>query len=263
MGCSRFDPAMHGRPAWNAGKNVSTKRPLTQKQIWAIRFFLDREGRLRDRALFDLAINSKLRGRDFVKTKIGDVVAVSEMRNRATVIQQKTHRPVQFELTADVPASLLSWLERRGGSLTDFLFPSRVDHTGHLSTRQYALGRRMGHRDIPAQGRVRHSFPAPNQGRHDLRATRNIRVIQILLGHTKIENTVRYLRVDVRMHRCSRNELKSHFHAADRVGRSTDFGVLLTGGFSPAISLSSVTETPLDRHRKEPCALPSLVRVPE
>ena len=136
MGYSQFDPATQGRTAWNAGKTVGTKRPLTQKQIWAIRFFLDREGRLRDRALFDLAIDSKLRGCDLVKMTIGDLVAGADIRTRAIVIQQKTGRPVQFELTADVRASLLSWLERRGGALSDFVFPSRVDRTGHMSTRQ-------------------------------------------------------------------------------------------------------------------------------
>lgn len=119
MGYSRLDPAMQKRVAWNAGKNVGTKRPLTQKQIWAIRFHLDREGRLRDKALFHLAIDSKLRGCDLVKIKIGDVVAGSDIRNRAIVIQQKTNRPVQFELTADVRATLLTWLERRGGSTGD------------------------------------------------------------------------------------------------------------------------------------------------
>lgn len=82
MGYSRFDPAMQGRTAWNAGKNVGTKRPLTQKQIWAIRFHLDREGRLRDKALFHLAIDSKLRGCDLVKIKIGDVIAGIDVRNR-------------------------------------------------------------------------------------------------------------------------------------------------------------------------------------
>jgi integrase len=122
MGYSRYDPAVQGRVAWNAGKTVGTKRPLTQKQIWAIRFFLDREGRLRDRALFDLAIDSKLRGCDLVKIKIGDVVAGSDIRTRAIVVQQKTRRPVQFELTADVRASLLMWLERRGGAVTDYAF---------------------------------------------------------------------------------------------------------------------------------------------
>lgn len=75
MGYSQHDPVMQCRPAWNAGKSVGTKRPLTQKQIWAVRFFLDREGRLRDRALFDLAIDSKLRGCDLVKIKIADLVS--------------------------------------------------------------------------------------------------------------------------------------------------------------------------------------------
>ncbi len=138
MGHSQFDPAMQRRPAWNAGKTVGTKRPLSQKQIWAVRFYLDREGRLRDRALFDLAIDSKLRGCDLVKIKIGDLVSGADIRTRAIVIQQKTGRPVQFELTADVRASLLAWLERRGGTVQDYTFPSRVDHAGHLSTRQYA-----------------------------------------------------------------------------------------------------------------------------
>jgi hypothetical protein len=78
---------MKGRADWNAGKTVGTKRPLTQKQIWAIRFYLDREGRLRDRALFDLAIDSKLRGCDLVKVAIGDLVPGPDIRTRAIVVQ--------------------------------------------------------------------------------------------------------------------------------------------------------------------------------
>ena len=198
MGYSRFDPAVQGRAAWNAGKTVGTKRPLTQKQIWAIRFFLDREGRLRDRALFDLAIDSKLRGCDLVKVAIGDLVSGADVRTRAIVVQQKTGRPVQFELTADVRASLLAWLERRGGTTGDFVFPSRIDHANHMSTRQYA---RLVDEWVTAIGLRRAEY-----GTHSLRrtkaamiyrATGNIRAIQILLGHTKIENTVRYLGVDV------------------------------------------------------------------
>lgn len=198
MGYSRYDAAIQGRSAWNAGKTVGTKRPLTQKQIWAIRFFLDREGRLRDKALFDLAIDSKLRGCDLVKIKIGDVVAGNDIRTRAVVVQQKTNRPVQFELTADVRTTLLSWLERRGGTFTDFLFPSRIDRSNHMSTRQYA---RLVDEWVTAIGLRKAEY-----GTHSLRrtkaamiyrATGNIRAIQILLGHTKIENTVRYLGVDV------------------------------------------------------------------
>ncbi len=93
MGYSKYDPAMHARPAWNAGKMVGTKRPLTQKQIWAVRFFLEGEGRLRARALFDLAIDSKLRGCDLVKVKIGDLVSRAEIRTRAIVIQQRPGAP--------------------------------------------------------------------------------------------------------------------------------------------------------------------------
>ncbi|WP_242121994.1 tyrosine-type recombinase/integrase [Sphingomonas lacusdianchii] len=198
MGHSQYDPAAQCRPAWNAGKTVGTKRPLTQKQIWAVRFFLDREGRLRDRALFDLAIDSKLRGCDLVKIKIGDIVSGADIRTRAIVIQQKTGKPVQFELTADVRASLLTWLERRGGTVHDYAFPSRVDHAGHLSTRQYE---RLVDEWVTAVGLRREEY-----GTHSLRrtkasmiykATGNLRAIQILLGHTKIENTVRYLGVDI------------------------------------------------------------------
>src|SRR5690606_25254350 len=119
MGISQYDPAAAGRPAWNAGKQVGAKRALKVKQIWLIRFFLDREGRMRDRALFDLAIDSKLRGCDLVKMKIGSLVSGPAIRTRSMVIQQKTGRPVQFEITADARASLLSWLERRGGSVHD------------------------------------------------------------------------------------------------------------------------------------------------
>ncbi len=198
MGHSHYDPAMQNRPAWNAGKMVGTKRPLTQKQIWAVRFFLDREGRLRDRALFDLALDSKLRGCDLVKIRVGDVVSGADIRTRSIVIQQKTGRPVQFELTADVRASMLAWLERRGGTVDDYVFSSRVDRTGHLSTRQYA---RLVDEWVTAIGLRRAEY-----GTHSLRrtkaamiyrATGNIRAIQILLGHTKIENTVRYLGVDI------------------------------------------------------------------
>jgi len=190
MGYSQFDPAMQGRTAWNTGKKVGTKRPFTQKQIRSIRFFLDREGRLRDRALFDLAIDSKLRG--------CDLVAGSDIRTRAIVIQQKTGKPVQFELTSDVRASLATWLEQRGGTIDDHVFPSRVNRTHHMSTRQYA---RLVDEWVTAIGLRREEY-----GTHSLRrtkasmiykATGNLRTVQILLGLTKIENTVRYLGVDI------------------------------------------------------------------
>ena len=198
MTFSQFDPAMQNRVPWNAGAQVGPKRPLNKKQIWAVRFFLDREQRIRDRALFDLAIDSKLRGCDLVELKIGDLVSGTEIRRRATVTQRKTGRPVQFEIAADARASLFAWLELRGGSIDDFVFPSRVDHSKHLSTRQYA---RLLDEWVTAIGLRREEY-----GTHSLRrtkasiiykATGNLRAIQILLGHSKIENTVRYLGVDI------------------------------------------------------------------
>ena len=120
MGLSEFDLAAPERVSWNAGRKVGAKRALKPHQIWVIRFFLDPHGRTRDRALFDLAIDSKLRGGDLVKIKIGDIVCDRKIRTRAIVIQQKTGRPVQFELMDDARASLLRWLELRGGSLDDY-----------------------------------------------------------------------------------------------------------------------------------------------
>lgn len=198
MGISEFDPGAADRQAWNAGRKVGAKRALKPKQIWGIRFYLDHHRRLRDRALFDVAIDSKLRGCDVVRLKIGDIVSGGQIRTRATVTQTKTGRPVQFELLSDARASLLAWLQRRGGSLGDYVFPSRIDHSDHLSTRQYA---RLVDEWVTGIGLRREDY-----GTHSLRrtkasiiykATGNLRAVQILLGHTKIENTVRYLGVDV------------------------------------------------------------------
>jgi integrase len=198
MGYSDLDPAVHERRPWNAGQNVGPKRPLKPRDIWAIRFYLDEHRRLRDRALFDLAIDSKLRGCDLVKLKISDVFSGRDIRNRSTVIQQKTGRPVQFEIMSEARKSLTTWLERRRGNSHDFLFPSRVDYLGHLGTRQYA---RLVDEWVSTVGLDQREY-----GTHSLRrtkasliykATGNLRAIQILLGHTNIENTVRYLGVDI------------------------------------------------------------------
>jgi integrase len=138
MGKAGFDPVAREIRAWNTGRKVGAKRALKPRQVWAIRFFLDQHRRLRDRALFDLAIDSKLRGCDLVKIKIGDLVIGDQIRTRAIVVQQKTGRPVQFELKDDARASLLAWPEKRGGTINNYAFPSRIDHADHVSTRQYA-----------------------------------------------------------------------------------------------------------------------------
>ncbi|HVI51811.1 MAG TPA: tyrosine-type recombinase/integrase [Candidatus Sulfotelmatobacter sp.] len=198
MGHSEFDPGTRDKRPWNAGRKIGAKRALKPQQVWAIRFWLDRECRLRDRAMFDLAINSKLRGCDIVKIKIGDLVRGGQVRSRAIVIQQKAGRPVQFELLEPARNSILAWLERRGGTLDDFVFPSRVNHANHISTRQYA---RLVDEWVSGIGLRREDY-----GTHSLRRTKasiiykqtgNLRAVQILLGHTKIESTVRYLGVDI------------------------------------------------------------------
>ena len=197
MGLSEFDPAARERVSWNAGRKVGAKRALKPRQIWAISSFLDQHGRVRDRALFGLAIDSRLRGCDLVKIRISDIVCDRKIRTRATVVQQKTGRPVQFELMTDARASLLKWLELRGGS-EEFAFPSRTDHAAHISIRQYA---RLVDEWVTGVG-----LPSEDYGTHSLRrtkasiiykATGNLRAVQILLGHTRIASTVRYLGVDV------------------------------------------------------------------
>ena len=198
MGRSEYDPIAVDRRAWNAGKLIGAKRALKPQQVWAVRFYLDRDKRVRDRALFDLAIDSKLRGCDLVKIKIGDLVSGGRVRSRAIVIQQKTGRPVQFEILEPARTTILAWLECRGGALGEYVFPSRIDHAAHISTRLYA---RLVDEWVIGIGLL-----AEDYGTHSLRRTKasiiykrtgNLRAVQILLGHTKIESTVRYLGVDI------------------------------------------------------------------
>ena len=198
MGHSPLDPAFEERRPWNEGRLIGAKRALKQQQVWAIRFWLDQHRRLRDRALFDFAIDSKLRGCDVVKVRIGDVVSGGRVRDRAVIVQQKTQRPVQFELLEPARKTMRAWLERRGGTLSDYVFPSRNDRMDHMSTRQYA---RLVHEWVIGIG-----LQPQEHGTHSLRrtkvaiiykATGNLRAVQILLGHAKIESTVRYLGVDV------------------------------------------------------------------
>jgi integrase len=120
-------PLPHTRAVvqWNKGRFVGPKPPLEPKQVWAIRIHLQRKQRVRDLAMFDLAIDSKLRGCDLVKLKIGQVVVNAAAGHRATIVQQKTERPVRFELTEQTRESLTAWLNHRGGTLDDYVFPSR------------------------------------------------------------------------------------------------------------------------------------------
>ena len=183
MGHSSMELAFHELRPWNEGRLVRAKRALKQQQVWAIRFWLDQHRRLRHRALFDFAIDSKLRGCDVVKVRIGDVVSGRRVRDRAVVVQQKTRRPVQFELMDTARKTMRAWLKRRGGTLNDFVFPSRNDYMAHMSRRQYAC---LVHEWV-----VGISLTPQDYGTHSLRRTRasiiynatgNLRAVQILPG---------------------------------------------------------------------------------
>jgi integrase len=182
---------------WNRGRLIGPKPPLKPSHIWEIRMRLKLARKVRDLALFDLAIDSKLRGCDLVKLRSDDVVLNGAVKTRSTVQQRKTRRPVHFEITEQARASLAQWLERRGLD-QGFLFPSRVDHSRPLSTRQYS---RLVRRWVDLIGLDPSAY-----GAHSLRRTKasliykktgNLRAVQLLLGHTKIESTVRYLGIEV------------------------------------------------------------------
>ncbi|MDR6290906.1 integrase [Inquilinus ginsengisoli] len=182
---------------WNKGQLVGQKRPLKPKDVWSIRARLEIEGRERDLALFNLAIDSKLRASDLVSLRIEDVQVGGRARERATIIQQKTARPVQFELTDGTRKAVQVWLMHRGSG-AGFVFPSRARSQSHLSTRQYA---RLVHGWVTDAG-----LDSPAYGTHSMRRTKaaqiyrktgNLRAVQLLLGHRKLESTVRYLGIEV------------------------------------------------------------------
>jgi integrase len=128
----------HTRVPWNKGKLVGQKAPFKPKEVWAIRARLQMENRARELALFDLGIDSKLRACDLVKLRVGDVCHGDRVASRATVLQQKTQRPVQFEISPATREAVEGWMRKAGLRSDDYLFPSRVRRSLHLGTRQYA-----------------------------------------------------------------------------------------------------------------------------
>src|SRR6201995_126312 len=133
-------PSMVGfaKTPWNKSRLIGQKRPLKPKEVWAIRVRLQLEQRRRDLALFNLSIDSKLRGCDLVRLQVSDVCVGGRVQDRATIIQRKTGRPVQFEITEQTRAAIRDWLSHTTPRSAQYLFPSRVDDLQHLSTRQYA-----------------------------------------------------------------------------------------------------------------------------
>jgi integrase len=186
------------RIPWNKGKLIGQKPPLKLPEIWAIRVRLQVNKRTRDLALFNLAIDSKLRACDLVNLRVRDVAHGSQIAARTMVMQSKTQRPVQFEITQQTRDAVSAWIANAQLKSDQYLFPSRLATSPHLSTRQYA---RIVHRWIGSIG-----LDASAYGTHTMRRTKatliyrrtkNLRAVQLLLGHTKLESTVRYLGIEV------------------------------------------------------------------
>ncbi|MDD9724560.1 tyrosine-type recombinase/integrase [Roseovarius sp. SK2] len=187
-----------GRPAWNKGRVIGQKRPLLPKHVWAIRVRLEIAEKHRDLALFNLAIDSKLRGCDLVKLKVADVYASGQVKERASVVQSKTQRSVRFEITEGTRKSLSRWMDEPLMVGSEFLWPGRFHERLHISTRQYA---RLVRDWVSSIG-----LDATSYGTHSMRRTKvaqiykktgNLRAVQLLLGHTKMDSTVRYLGVEL------------------------------------------------------------------
>jgi integrase len=190
--------ASQGRVAWNRGKLTGAKLPLRPKHVWSIRTKLQIEGQARDLAMFNLAIDSKLRGCDVVAIRVEDVAAGGYAADRATVRQKKTGRPVRFELGEQTRQAIDDYLTAANKRSGEFLFTGRRGSQTNMTTRHYA---RLVSKWIGSVGLDPRLF-----GTHSLRRTKatliyrrtgNLRAVQLLLGHTKIESTVRYLGIEV------------------------------------------------------------------
>lgn len=186
------------RVPWNKGRLIGQKPPLKLKEIWALRVRLQLGKQLRDLALFNLAIDSKLRGCDLIKLRVQDVAQGGKAMSRASIVQQKTGRPVKFELTEQTRTSVDAWIEKAQLQPGQFLFPSRLKRSPHISRRQYSK--------IVKSWVARIGLDPREYGTHTMRRTKatliyertkNLRAVQLLLGHTKLESTVRYLGIEV------------------------------------------------------------------
>ena len=194
----KSSPATSKRIPWNKGKLTGAKPPLRPKHVWSIRTKLQMAGRKRDLALFNLAIDSKLRGCDVVALKVEDIAPQGYAVERVTVRQKKTGRPVRFEVTEQTRQAVDEYLRSTNRKQGQFLFPAQRRPEEALSTRQYARVLAGWVRGIGLDPCV--------YGTHSLRRTKatliyrrtgNLRAVQLLLGHTKIESTVRYLGIEV------------------------------------------------------------------
>jgi len=138
-----------GQRAWNKGLLIGQKKPLEPKHVWSIRVRLEIARSRRDLVIFNLAIDSKLRACDLVNLRLDDICSGAKVRHRATIVQKKTGRPVQFEITEQSRSSVEAWLPMLRATGSRYLFPSRLHASPHISTRQYA---RLVHRWVESIG---------------------------------------------------------------------------------------------------------------
>lgn len=183
---------------WNKGKLVGQKAPLKPPEVWAIRVRLQLAGNKRDLALFNLAVDSKLSGCDLLRLRVSDLRIGGEIRSRAKIVQSKTGNPVQFEVTKCARKSVEDWCNYKRLQPHDWIFPSRKDRNRHITTRRYArlVQKWIGSIDLPRSSYATHSMRR-TKATLIYRKTGNLRAVQLLLGHTKIDSTVRYLGVEV------------------------------------------------------------------
>lgn len=191
-------PPNASREPWNKGKLIGAKPPFRAKHVWSIRAKLQMVGRIRDLAMFNLAIDSKLRGCDVVNLKVEDVAPHGHAVDRATVRQRKTGQPVRFEMSEQTREAIDNYIRAANKKAGEFLFAGRRGQGQPITTRQYA---RLVSQWIASIGLDPSFF-----GTHSLRRTKatliyrrtgNLRAVQLLLGHRKIESTVRYLGIEV------------------------------------------------------------------
>ena len=133
-----FRPA---RVAWNKDHIVGQKRPLLPRHVWSIRVRFEMASNARDLALFNMAVDSKLRGCDLVALRVRDVFATARVKERASMIQSKTGKPVRFEITVTTRQSLDRWIRDPEMIGLEFLWPSRIHGSPHLSTRPVCADR--------------------------------------------------------------------------------------------------------------------------
>jgi len=193
-----IQPSIRNRTPWNKGKLVGPKAPFKPKDVWTIRLQLQQHHRTRELALLNLGIDSKLRGCDLVTLKVRDISHGERIAPRAIIQQKKTGRPVQFEITPVTRQAVHEWIHQAELVSDDYLFPSRLHGSPHICTRQYARMLRSWIKDA--------GLDWTEYGTHSIRRTKatliyrrtkNLRAVQLLLGHSRLESMVRYLGIDV------------------------------------------------------------------